>query len=81
MKKATDLEQETWVMPVPCYIAEISIFWQDAVETTPSPARGLLKHDVYSLHWVTTALAVETLLILSGIFMKFSGYIPVAVLR
>ena len=26
MKKATDLEQETWVMHVPHYIAEISIF-------------------------------------------------------
>ena len=26
VKKATDQEQETWVMPVPCYIAEISIF-------------------------------------------------------
>ena len=110
VKKAMDLEQETWVMHVPHYIAEISIFmaiwlfflakwtpywqriwckkgngprtgnlgdacpwlhsrnilfWKDAVETTASPARGLLKHDVYSLHWVTTALAVETLLILS----------------
>ena len=26
LKKATELEQETWVMPVPHYIAEISIF-------------------------------------------------------
>jgi len=26
VKKATDQEQETWVMPAPRYIAEISIF-------------------------------------------------------
>ena len=27
VKKATDQEQETWVMPAPRYIAEISIFF------------------------------------------------------
>ena len=44
MKKATDQEQETWVMPDPRYIAHISIFleilpflWQNEPQSNKWP--------------------------------------------